>query len=205
MAQHAELLDFQQLGEHLASIADQVNLVPNLPTMNFNDLIAQHAQQHQELVGQFNDLQATVAGLQLDLQAAVGGLQAAVQAAVQAVVGELQAGIAAVQAGIATVQAGVDANLQLEPMRWANTRGSWDALVHYPQGVVIGPQFLLMQMELITLNAANAQVVSQALGLPASPQNAPIVAHWVTCGHPCVTVGLYMHTAGSLAGAGSQV
>ncbi|KAH9015568.1 hypothetical protein EDB85DRAFT_1898645 [Lactarius pseudohatsudake] len=95
--------------------------------MNMNDLIAQHAQQHQHVIGQLNDL---------------------------------------LQAGISTVQAGVDANQQLNPMRQANTAASWDAPIHYPQGVVQGPQFLLVQIELIMLNAANAQVISQGLGLP---------------------------------------
>ncbi|KAH9028483.1 hypothetical protein EDB85DRAFT_1892498 [Lactarius pseudohatsudake] len=92
--------------------------------MNMNDLIAQHAQQHQHVIGQLNDFL------------------------------------------IYRQAPGRDFHCPGRGRCKANTAASWDAPIHYPQGVVQGPQFLLVQIELIMLNAANAQVISQGLGLP---------------------------------------
>jgi len=82
-------------------------------------------------------------------------------------------------------------------MQLQNAIASLDAPLQYPPNVVVGPQFPTTKQHLLKLSgkhvtdspsldvqtftwhlaAANAQVVSQALGLPALPPNSHLAAH----------------------------
>ncbi|KAH9017067.1 hypothetical protein EDB84DRAFT_1566972 [Lactarius hengduanensis] len=61
----------------------------------------------------------------------------------------------------------LEASQQQIPMHLANATASLQAPIRYPQGVQITPQFPKRKQDLLELSATNAQVVSQALGLPA--------------------------------------
>ncbi|KAI9442399.1 hypothetical protein H4582DRAFT_2054848 [Lactarius indigo] len=110
-----------------------------------DELMAQHAHQHQQVIDRLNELQAGVNALNVVVNA------------LNVTVGALQE------------------NQQLASMQSINAASSLNAPIRYPPGVdIIVPQFPVIKIELITLNAANAQFVSQGLGLPLLAPNTPV-------------------------------
>ncbi|KAH9068451.1 hypothetical protein EDB83DRAFT_2518793 [Lactarius deliciosus] len=95
---------------------------------NLENFIAQHAQQHQQVISRLDAMQARIDAL--------------------------------------------EASQQRIPLMLYNTAGSLGAPIRYPQGIEISPQFPKTKIELAQLSAADAQVVSQRLGLKALPHNA---------------------------------
>jgi len=180
--------NFHQLSQHLASVSEQIGRIPNMPAVvglealivnlgeQHDQALAQQAQQHAAALAQ----QAQQHAAALAQDAAALAQQAQQHAAALAQQAQQHAAALAQHAQhhqqlIDRLDALQEGQRRL-PMQLQNATVSLEAPFQYPLNVAVGGQYPRTKRDLLRLTAANAQVVSQALGLPALPPNSPVAA-----------------------------
>ncbi|KAF8625731.1 hypothetical protein AX15_005214 [Amanita polypyramis BW_CC] len=162
--------DFHQLNQNLAGVFEQIGRIQNMPSVvGVEALVVNMREQHDQALAQQAQQHAATLAQQAQQHAAALAQQAQQQAVVLAQQAQQH------QEVIERLDSLQEGQRRL-PMQLQNAIASLDAPLQYPPTVNVGHQFPRTKRDLLRLTAANAQVVSQALGLPALPANTLVAA-----------------------------